>query len=153
MAAPVFDPTRSIVSAPGTAGGPCSQTCSCDRCQYLRTIAARICVLCNHRIGYDRPFTEDTSARCFIHLACAARPLPSFDPPAPPAAPLARALAAAHNATPSPLPHPTRQPSVAAAAALSYWSNPRSLSRLRRYGPHKPQADPILSLPASAALP
>lgn len=63
-------PLASIVSAPGSAGGPCGRhPCGHTACLELRLTAASACVRCGRRIGYDTKFF-DSDAGDRVHVDC-----------------------------------------------------------------------------------
>lgn len=60
----------TIVSAPGSDGGPCARhPCGHTACLELRLTAASACVRCGRRIGYDTKFF-DSDAGDREHVDC-----------------------------------------------------------------------------------
>lgn len=57
---------------PGSEYGPCKEPCTHRDCAATREMAARVCPLCTHPIGYGVRFYQDSGdPGVFRHAECA----------------------------------------------------------------------------------
>jgi len=59
-----------ILPKPGTKVGPCAKSCKHIDCAETRTMAARVCPICEKPIGYDTRFYQHGTLEELTHAVC-----------------------------------------------------------------------------------